>query len=294
MTRIKPHEYNENSHDLHYPYDTKSIVVAVPQGTTCESFILSPKLEEVLTLLRAKRPAWTFVSVRDYIFSTVRTDDVDVYENGEPVGRIWVEAKSWKDETTIISFTNTRIARAQKRSDKAHSQHAKVAARKILEMMYSKTPSEQATELRDSVRSTLGRLAAAAESATYCHDRKISEALMGIAAREWEKLVSMFPELKEHEGWQAARAHARDMGALYKQSQNHGLTVKQCADGSYLTVNPELSSDNPDRVTRYKAGELPEAYTASLGLLKLSETDTAIPGIGCRVSATEFYLLRQE
>lgn len=296
MTRYKPHEFNENTHRLVRPYPMQAVIVATSRDETePESYLLKPELRDTLEIIRKKRPTWAFVDAYSTTVRLVTTRDIDVYDGDEYLGRIWTDLKSWRDTTTIICWGNPRVNAAMQRVSHGSSKHAARAAKGVLEMFYSKTPREQTADTLRIVREAMRNSNYAASREFRKREQALDGALKVIARTRWSELKAAFPELETHEGWREAETAMRDMDRFVNKPDDSGVTVKLYSDGGCLVSLDSVKDEAGGTIlVRYKPGELPEKYTASLGLLKLVQDGTTIPGVGCRASATDFYLVAAE
>lgn len=279
-------------HRYTYLNSMKNIVHEDPferPEVTDRTIIVDPDMEPVLNKLMRERPTWRFKSTQNFYGGTgVRAaSNFEIYDGDERLGNLWAE-RHWRDSTTRYFFNNFRLEKTRQRNSVSYTSKPDVAAKRIIKSFHLKTPSERAQEAFNDVRTTLNKIVADADWPLRRAKNSMEKRLFAYAAKHWDKIKQHltddtnldFPALVQ------ANRDATDMVTAYEGQD--GIIVRIEANGTYMASR---RSDSGFAIETFSDTTLPEHVRGSLGLLKLVDDKTAIPGVGTRVNAKLYFVM---
>ncbi len=261
----------------------------VVEGRT---IIIDPIMEPVLDKLMRERPTWRFKSTQHFYGHTgVRSAyTFEIYDGDEHLGRVWFE-RHWQNDTPRFYFSNFRLEKQRQRNTPNYTTKPDVAVKRIVKSFHLKTPSERAADAFNEVRGCVQKLVSEVNWPLRRVKSRIETQLYDYAAKHWDEIKHHltddptldFPALVE------ANKDATDMLVAY-DSQG-GSIVRIEANDTYMAAR---RSDSGYVVETFTDTTLPDHVRGSLGLLKLIEDNTAIPGVGTRVNARLYFVMDKE
>jgi hypothetical protein len=251
--------------------------------------IVHPFMVPLIEALQHKRPHWEFEAtgfgtrgVGEYS-NNVLHDTFYIYDNGDKLGTI--ERDYYRDANTYAAG-NHRINAKRQVGMRKKSKHLKVITAEILKEFYPLTIDELAAEKYKKAHSAM-------QQATY-KDRRAS-------IQNTEKLYEpMLAYLTSGDRWAEFEAAHDTPGVMQAKVAYHAL-AESARVASDLTREPHTvlierprdivtkRSDEPAQSTSLYA--LSDDMKTSLALLKMTEVNTIIGGVGVRTDEDTFYIL---
>lgn len=261
----------------------------VVEGRT---IIIDPEIEPVLDKLMRERPTWRFKSTQRFFGHVgVRSASTfEIYDGDEHLGRVWVE-RHWRGGESRFYFSNFRLEGQRQRSTPNYTTKPDVAVKRIVKAFHLKTPSERAADAFSDMRQFLNKLTNETGWPLRRVKNRIEKQLYDYAAKHWDEIkhhLTDDPTLDFPAMVQAER-DATDMVVAYEGQG--GSIVRIEANDTYMATR---RSDSGYVVETFTDATLPDHIRGSLGLLKLVEDNTAIPGVGARVNARLYFVMDKE
>lgn len=257
---------------------------------TDRTLIVDQDLEPVLDKLMRERPTWRFKSTQNFYRGTgVRAlTSFEIFDGDEKLGHLWTE-RHWRDSSVRYYFNNFRLEKTRQRSTVSYTSKADVAAKRIVKAFHLKTPSERATDAFNDVRTTLNKVVTEANWPLRRAKNVIEKRLYAYAAKHWDEIKADltddttldFPALVQ------ADRDAADMYSAFEGSD--GSIVRIEANGTYMASR---RGDTAGYVVEmFSDSTLPDNLRGALGLLKLVDDGTAVPGVGTRVNSKLYFVI---
>ena len=215
---------------------------------------------------------------------------VYVFDKDEAVGLIEYEGSG------IYSFYNSRIYDVIRRGSNKKTSKLKLAIKIFKEFFYGRTLAEEMAHVKDSIDSAMrtNRWNVSQE-----RDSTVNK-LQGILKEKFIKQDVEFLNFLRNTG-------QGDLEEKYKEAALNAEVTEQLEqhmgqyEGAYVLIKDDTycfftpqKGPHPSTVTkRVPRSELSPATRTALGLLKVAEQDTAIAGVGFRISSNEFYILKE-
>lgn len=271
-----------------YPTGNKSVVLETPKEWVTqgkESYaVLRSSVARLIDALRVKRPTWRFKSTeRVYGPEAHELSNFDVYDGDEKLGTVWVE-RHWRTAQERYCLNNYRIEASKQRGHGSFSTKLNVAVKKILDSFGVKSLDERASDAQKIIQNVVSMVASEHKYKFAVAQRRVLNALADYIVDNWEQMrvhagsdghVDLFGLRKtSHENDAILEAFTRKAGTM--------LVTR----GEQLLVWRDTSEAKPvgwDALTDKQRG--------SLGMLKMVENRTSVPGVGVRVEADKFFLL---
>lgn len=246
-----------------------------------------PFMVPLIQELQRKRPTWEFhagtngnINHSGDVNEVLHTD-FEIYDNGELLASI---TKEFRGSGYIYSVKNHRLAAARKRGVWTNRKHLKDMVPLILKQVYPRTASEIAEEKYKNSRSSVQALNYKAGNAYRVCLTSLAEPALDFITPHWDKFLeaaspSNISEKKQNFHFlrdESRAAHALVMGPHWLIVERpRDVVVKQGADKEAYTSTLE---------------SLPNPVKMAMGLLKMTEPDTVVDGVGVRTSADTFYI----
>jgi len=259
------------------------------------TIIIRPELEPVIDKLLRERPTWRFKSTENfynhknfYNHSGVRTaTNFEIYDGDEALGRLWAE-QNWRDGSTRYNFDNFRLEKARQRSRVSFTTKPAEAVKRIVKAFHLKTPTERAVDAFNTVGTAVAKVVSDNNWPLRRAKSAIEKELFAYALKHWDEMkvhltgdtTLDFPALVQ------ADREAQEMSEAFRD--NDGVTVRIEANSSYLVSR---RSDGGYVAETYNDSTLSDHLRGALGLLKLVDDGTAIPGVGIRVAANLYFVM---
>ncbi len=281
---------NDNQNDYFYPMGNTVVVLERPkewitprkEGTA----VVHPNMVRLIDQLRLKRPTWRFKSTeRVYGVDDQKLCCFFVYDGNEELGRIWFETH-WRTNETQYFCTNHRIEKKLERRSAKMSTKLNVAVRNVLDSFSAKSLPELAADAYKDIRNAIVNASSHANYVYGQAERKALSALTNYIIDNWETLRPIAVQAGAPDGdLPALRRDKCSADAMYMAVYN-GLGVNVVAHGDQFLM---WRKDGP--IELVSLDRLNDKQRGALGILKMVDDKTVIPDVGCRASATQFFLL---
>lgn len=251
--------------------------------------IIDPDIEPVLDKLMRERPTWRFKSTANfYGHAGVRSvSNFEIYDGDEKLGHLWVE-RHWRDSSVRYYFNNFRLEKTRQRNSVSYTSKADTAAKRIIKAFHLKTPSERATEAFNDVRNSLSKIGSEANWPLRRAKNVIEKRLYAYAANHWDEIKADLTDDTTLDFPAVVQAD-RDAADMYSAFEGQGGSIVRIeANGTYMASR---RSDAGFAVETFTDSTLPDHVRGGLGLLKLVDDNTAIPGVGTRVNSKLYFVI---
>ena len=277
--------YKLNLHNTYYT------VAGVDNAATerAKDSIVHPFMVPLIEAIQHKRPHWEFHArgfgtrgIGDDV-NHVLHDTFDIYDNGEKLGNI---EKDYHGGTTVYSVNSHRINAKRLVGMRKKSKHAKVIAAEVLKECYPLTLDELANEKHKKAFQVM-------QQATYkdrrAHTRNVEllhEPMLAYltSGDRWAEFLAVQDKPEVMRAKEAYQSLAEsDRVAKDIASAHHILLIERPRDIVAMPFGGPAQSTNLDALS--------DRIKTSLALLKMSEMDTIIDGVGIRTADDTFYIL---
>jgi len=251
--------------------------------------IVHPFMAPLIEALQLKRPSWEF-EARGYGGSTPSTDQAIhsafyIYDNGEELCRI---DRGYVNGAYAYEARSPRISAKRHIGLSKRSKNLKTIASEILKQVYPLTLDEIANK-------QYSRAYDAAQQVTHSIRREHSSNL-GLLS------VSMLAYLSSGGRWSEFEAAIDTPAVMQAKARHFSLTEDLRAaadinkDHTVLVERPRDIVVKPVNGAAYSSSleALPDHMKTSLALLKMSDVNTLVNGVGVRVEADTFYIINRE
>ena len=254
--------------------------------------IVHPFMVPLIEAIQHKRPHWEFHArgfgnrgIGDDV-NHVLHGNFDIYDNGEKLGSI---EKDYHGGTTVYAVNSHRINAKRLVGMRKKSKHFKVIAAEVLKECYPLTLDELATEKHKHAFTAM-------QQATYkdrrAHIRNVEvlyEPMLAYltSGGRWAEFLAVQDKptvMQAKEAYQSLAESARvaaDIG-----NAHHILLIERPRDIVIKPFDGAAQSTNLD--------QLSDHIKTSLALLKMTEKDTLIDGVGVRTADDTFYILTKK
>lgn len=253
--------------------------------------VVHPFMVPLLDELAKKRPHWRYVFRYNHCTGTTAGSysypRFDIEDGGEVLGSVNIDTH-WRTNEHSYELHNPRLRSKRERGSCAKTKHCKKAVKLILENYYKKSLSEL---LADSCREMATAVSRQHQSSAWEFNRIMDAARDDIAAffinhPEVTTQISFSdPKTKERFDKLPKATAAKDAAKeLYDMS--HANT------GIYAVLRGEevvLAKSHTD-YSVHLIDKLEPKIAAAVGILKLVDHDQPIPGVGMRISPTQFFI----
>lgn len=279
---------NDNLNNYFYPTSSRAIVLEASKSWTSYgregTAVVHPDMLVLIDELRAKRPTWRFKSTeRIHGSDGQKLRNFIVYDGDEEIGTVWQE-NNWRTGDNRYCFNNHRLEKSRQRGYGGFSTKAKVATKKILAAFGTKSLDEMAEE---AVKKVTNASAGIYSSASYAYQgakKKVMNALEAYVEDNWEKLKP-YTTGCDHIDLRDLHQQA-DAADFAYMAQNRGDSAIVFMYGDKMVMHRKGA---PTKTVTFD--DLTEKQRAALGMLKLMEDKSLIPGVGIRVDSETFHLL---
>lgn len=274
--------------NVHNTYYTISGVDPVVLDRARDS-IVHPFMVPLIEALVLKRPHWEFEArgfgdrgTGDNV-NHVLHDTFDIYDNGEKIGNI---EREYQRGSHVYAAGNHRISNKRQVGMRKKSKHLKVVVAEVLKECYPLTITELAAE---KYKKSLNAM----QQATYKDKRAHMHSVDLIRD-------SMLTYLTSGDRWAEFEA-AQDKPSIMRAKEQYHTLAKNAEVASHIAIAPHIMLvERPrDFVMRLDDGVaqatslegLSDHVKTSLALLKMTEVNTIIEGVGVRTDDDTFYIL---
>ena len=251
--------------------------------------IVHPFMVPLIEAIQHKRPQWEFEATGFGDRSTdglVRHSTFDIYDNGEKLGTIHRE---YKGSGTVYAARSHRIAAKRQVGTSKMSKHLKTIVSEVLKECYPLTINELAAEkYRKSFQ--------AMQQATY-KDKRAHMNSIDIMRD------SMLAYLTSGDRWAEFEAAADKPSIMQAKSTYHTLAENARVASDIAVAHHILLIERPrdivikpfDGVAHSTSLDgLSDHIKTSLALLKMTEVDTIVEGVGIRTADDTFYIITEK
>jgi hypothetical protein len=286
MTNVNKVKHPLNVHNTYLTYTEGAD--SLTEARAKES-IVHPFMVPLIEALQLKRPHWEFEAtgfgsrgVGEYSYNVLH-DSFNVYDNGDKLGNI--EREYHRDEN-VYAAGNHRINAKRQVGMRKKSKHLKVIIAEVLKEFYPLTIDELAIEKYKKAHN-------AAQQATY-RDKRAHMNNVDLIRD------SMLAYLTSGDRWAEFEAASdkpsvMQAKAAYRTLADNARVASEIGSGPHIVLieRPRdivtKRSDEPAQSTSLDA--LSDHMKTSLALLKMTDVNTIIEGVGVRTDEDTFYIL---
>lgn len=286
MTNVNKVKHPLNVHNTYVTYPTGAD--SLTEARAKES-IVHPFMVPLIEALQLKRPHWEFEAtgfgsrgVGEYSYNVLH-DSFAVYDNGDKLGNI--EREYHRDEN-VYAAGNHRINAKRQVGMRKKSKHLKVIVAEVLQEFYPLTIDELAAEKYKKAH-------AAMQQATY-KDKRLYLINVDLIRD------SMLAYLTSGDRWAEFEA-ASDKPAVMQAKAAYHTLADNARVASEISGSPHtLLIERPRDIVAKRCDEaarstnldaLSDHMKTSLALLKMTDVNTLVEGVGVRTDEDTFYIL---
>jgi hypothetical protein len=286
MNSISKTKHPLNIHNTYLTYATGADSLAEARA---KESIVHPFMVPLIEALQLKRPHWEFEAtgfgtrgVGEYS-NHVLHDSFNVYDNGDKLGNI--EREYYRDANTYAAG-NHRINAKRQVGMRKKSKHLKVIAAEILKEFYPLTIDELATEKYKKAHGAM-------QQATYKDKRAYLNTVDIIRD-------SMLAYLTSGDRWAEFEAASDKPDIMRVKAAYHTLAENARVASEISSAPHTVLIERPRDIVTKRCDEaaqstsldaLSDHMKTSLALLKMTDTNTIIEGVGVRTDEDTFYIL---
>ena len=251
--------------------------------------VVHPFMVPLIEAIQHKRPHWEF-EARGFgnrgigdDFNLVLHHTFDIYDNGEKLGYI---EKDYNRGASVYAAGSHRINAKRQVGTRKMSKHLKVLAAEVLKEFYPRTLEEIATDKYKQAFNAMQQATYRDRRASTQNIEKLYEPMLAYltSGDRWAEFLAvqdrpivMQAKAEYHSLAESARV-AKDIGGAH-----HVLLIERPRDIIVKPFDGAAHSTNLD--------QLSDHIKTSLALLKMTEKDTLIDGVGVRTADDTFYVL---
>lgn len=277
--------YKLNLHNTYYT------VAGVDNAATerAKDSIVHPFMVPLIEAIQHKRPHWEFHArgfgnrgIGDDV-NHVLHDTFKIYDNGEEIGSI---EKDYHGGAAVYAASSHRINAKRLVGMRKKSKHAKVIAAEVLKECYPLTLDELANEKHKKAFQAM-------QQATYkdrrAHTRNVEllhEPMLAYltSGDRWAEFLAVQDKPEVMRAKEAYQSLAEsDRVAKDIASAHHILLIERPRDIVTMPFGGAAQSTSLEALS--------DPIKTSLALLKMTEMDTIIDGVGIRTADDTFYIL---
>lgn len=277
------------NNDYFYPMGGTSVVLEKPKKNVTmgeeNTAVVAPHMRQFIDALRVKRPTWRFKSTeRVYSSAGQKLCNFDVYYGDEQLGHVWTETH-WRTGEARYCLNNHRLEESRQRGNGSFSTKIPVAVKKVLDSFGVKSLDERAKEAQMSMYSVVSRISS---NNHYKYTKAKAEAQTALT----DYIIDNWDQLRGHAGnagfvdLPELRTAQGDSAFMLSAFNNNRGTMLAVHGDQFLMWR---GSTAEAKLVGWDA--LTEKQRGSLGMLKLVDNATLIPGMGVRVDEDKFFLL---
>lgn len=254
------------------------------------TIIIDPDMEPVLDRLLRERPTWRFKSTDPFWYKVgvTHATNFEIYDGDEALGRLWTE-RHWRDGTVRYNFDNFRLEKSRQRNRVSFTTKPAEAVKRIVKAFHLKTPSERALDAFNDLRDTINKAAADNNWSMRRAKSSIERRLFDYAAKHWDEMkhhVTDDPDKLDFPTLVQADRDAQEMSEAF--SGQGGTVVRIESNGTYMMAR---KADNGFAIETFNDSTLPDHVRGTLGLLKMLDDKSYVPGVGARANAKLYFVM---
>lgn len=294
--------YSEFTHEFE-KMDLPNVVFAHPKGTVLPVTPLDihPVLKPLILKLAKARPKWLLVGERYAMWdNTRRAVRFAVIENGEGLGTIKKEYAQGEDK---IGIDNKRLSDARQRGHITATKDVNKAFKIITKQFHGKTVDELMRDAQQTVASQIGVVVRDRNSTYRQRVYAIQDAALAFSMCHWDQfatsareqgvsgiMLDTFHEAKE------ADAAGQALGLAHNSFAAGGEAGPDSTAGHLVVLrgNDYLIQRNRNETTILTSDDLPPHLRRSIGMLKLTEKGTFVPGIGVKSADDVLFVMPEQ
>jgi hypothetical protein len=286
MTNVNKVKHPLNVHNTYLIYPTGAD--SLTEARARES-IVHPFMVPLIEALQLKRPHWEFEAtgfgsrgVGEYSYNVLH-DSFTVYDNGNKLGNI--EREYYRDEN-VYAAGNHRINAKRQIGMRKKSKHLKVIVAEVLQEFYPLTIDELAAEKYKKAHAVM-------QQATYkdkrlylnnvdlIRDSMLAYLTSGDRWAEFEAASDKPAVMQAKAAYHTLAENARVASEI--SSSPHTLLIERPRDIVTMRYDEAARSTNLDALSDH--------MKTSLALLKMTDANTLVEGVGVRTDEDTFYIL---
>lgn len=277
--------------NVHNTYYTSSGVDPATIERAKDS-VVHPFMVPLIEAIQHKRPHWEFEAkgfgnrgIGDDV-NLVLHHAFDIYDNGEKLGYI---EKDYNRGSAVYTAGSHRILNKRQVGGRKMSKHLKVVTAEVLKEFYPRTLAEIATDKYKAAFSVM-------QQATY-RDRR------ALASNTQALYEPMLEYLTTGDRWAEFEATSDKPTIMKCKAEYHALAETARVADNIANAHHILLIERPrDIIIKPFDGaaqstnldQLSDHIKTSLALLKMTEKDTIIDGVGIRTADDTFYILTKQ
>jgi hypothetical protein len=251
--------------------------------------VVHPFMVPLIEAIQHKRPHWEFHArgfgtrgIGDDV-NHVLHENFDIYDNGEKLGSI---EKDYHGGTTVYAVSSHRINAKRLVGMRKKSKHVKVIAAEVLKECYPLTLDELATEKYKKAftamqQATYKDRRASTRNVELLHEPMLAYLTSGDRWAEFLAVQDKPEVMRAKEAYLSLAESARVAADI--SNAHHILLIERPRDIVTMPFGGAAQSTNLDALSDH--------IKTSLALLKMTEVDTIIDGVGVRTADDTFYIL---
>lgn len=294
--------YSEYTHTLE-PMDLPNMVFAHPKDTILSAIPLDihPVLKPLILKLAKARPKWLLVGERYALWdNTRRAVRFAVIENGENLGTIKKEYAQGEDK---IGIDNKRLSDMRQRGHITATKDVNKAFKIITKQFHGKTVDELMRDAQQAVANQVSSIARDRASTYRQRVYSIQDAALAFALHHWDQfatfargegvariMLDTFHEVKE------ADAEGNALGLAHNHFTADGEAGPNSAAGHLVVLrgNDYLIQRSKNETTILTSDDLTPHLRRNIGMLKLTEKGTFVPGIGVKSAENVLFVMPEQ
>jgi hypothetical protein len=254
--------------------------------------VVHPFMIPLIEAIQHKRPHWEFHAkgfgnrgIGDDI-NHVLHSNFDIYDNGEKLGSI---EKDYHGGTNVYAANSHRINAKRLVGMRKKSKHFKVIAAEVLKECYPLTIDELATEKYKKAFTAMQQATYKDRRASIQNIEKLHEPMLAYltSGDRWAEFLAVQdkPEvMRAKEAYHDLAESARVASDI--NNAHHILLIERPRDIVIKPFDGAAHSTSLD--------QLSDHIKTSLALLKMTELDTLIEGVGVRTADDTFYIITKQ
>jgi hypothetical protein len=251
--------------------------------------VVHPFMVPLIEALQHKRPHWEFEArgfgnrgIGDDV-NLVLHHTFDIYDNGEKLGYI---EKDYNRGASVYAAGSHRINAKRQVGGRKMSKHLKVVAAEILKEFYPRTLEELASDKYQKAFNAMQQATYKDRRASIQNIEKLHEPMLAYltSGNRWAEFLAVQdkPEvMRAKEAYHGLAESARVADSISKS--HHILLIERPRDIIVKPFDGVAQSTNLDALSDHTK--------TSLALLKMTEKDTLVDGVGVRTADDTFYIL---
>lgn len=281
--------YNEIDHDLEQ-LELPNIIYAHTKGKrVAETVTIHPFLRPLLIKLAKVRPNWKLFGTQ----VTLREDNLGwagkftVYEGNTKLGTI-AKDRNYSSGHDVFSIDNDRLEARRMRGHSTTTKDMAKAFKIITKEFRGKSVIELITEAANSSRGATNTAIREKQHRYSSIVASMRDAFVSFAEANWAAFETFSEETKA-----TGQANVEN---YFDAKESHKEALKLERGGGTVVVlhgNEYILSSN-DTVRVLPNDELPPYVKRAVGMLKLVDKGTFIPGFGVKVNPTTIFVMAEE